>query len=95
MREPSIPIMGYVFVGITSVVLALVTVLDKGDVQQNMNSSESSTSMLPSIFSSSPSAEASPSMLSSLTTKQAGGKNHKTKSNKTSRLSKKSHKKND
>lgn len=50
MHESYIPIMGYVFVGATTMALALVTVLDKSGAQADNKSSVSSTSMLPNIF---------------------------------------------
>jgi hypothetical protein len=92
MREPPIPFMSYVFVGVTSVVLALVTVLDKGGAIEDNKSPESSTSMLPNIFSSSPSSsiDTSPSIFSSLKVEngsqsktdqiKTGGKKRKTRS---------------
>ena len=50
MHESYIPIMGYVFIGATTMALALVTVLDKSGAQADNKSSVSSTSMLPNIF---------------------------------------------
>ena len=101
MHSPPIPLMSYVFVGITSLVLALVTVLDTGATQTDNKSPESSTSMLPNIFSTKPATEPSSSMFSSLVpehgsaegTIKVGGKKRTTRSNKKHRLSRKSHKK--
>ena len=78
MREPGIPLMSYVFVGVTSVILALVTVLDKGGAQQDNKSPESSTSLLPNVFSASPvtAQESTPEPV------KTGGKKRKTRSNK-------------
>jgi hypothetical protein len=75
MREPGIPLMSYVFVGVTSLVLALVTVLDKGGAQQDNKSPESSTSLLPNIFSASPQQPAGEPV-------KIGGKKRKTRTNK-------------
>jgi hypothetical protein len=79
MREPGIPLISYFFVGITSVILALVTVLDKSGAQQDNKSAESSTSLLPNIFAAKPATE--PITYPSEPIKM-GGKKRKTKSNK-------------
>ena len=87
MREPGIPLMSYVFVGVTSVILALVTVLDKGGAQQDNKSSESSTSLLPNIFSASPTTETNVQEAAPYPNEpfRNGGKKRKTKSNKSTR----------
>jgi len=49
MYESPIPLVAYVLVGVTSSILAIVSVMDKQPSSQNSNSS--ATSMLPSIGS--------------------------------------------
>jgi hypothetical protein len=77
MREPGIPLMSYVFVGVTSIVLALVTILDKGGAQEDNKSPESSTSLLPNIFATTPATQDTVSE-----PVKTGGKKRKTRSNK-------------
>jgi len=93
MNENSLPFMTYVFVGVTSLALALVTVLDKSGAQADNKSPVSSTSMLPNMFSRSSSG---PSPSQSLSTNniaptsmfgepKIGGKKRKTKSRRSKR----------
>jgi len=74
MQNSSIPIMGYVFIGATTMALALVTVLDKSGAQADNKSSVSSTSMLPNIFNTT-----GPSTSISSQPIKVGGKKRKTR----------------
>jgi len=52
MNQERIPVLAYAFIGITSLVLAYATFLDKGtEIDSN---DKSATSMLPNVFSNSP-----------------------------------------
>jgi hypothetical protein len=52
MNNPPIPILAYTFIGITSLVLAYATFLDKSANESNNN--KTATSMLPDVFSKTP-----------------------------------------
>jgi hypothetical protein len=91
MYNESIPLLTYVFVGATALALAAVTILDKSGAQTDNNSTQSSTSMLPNIFSSKTEPEPTPSLLSTIgldktsTEEKVGGKKHRTRSNRKNR----------
>jgi hypothetical protein len=52
MNQEHIPVLAYAFIGITSLVLAYATFLDK--TSDNETDNKSATSMLPDIFSKTP-----------------------------------------
>jgi hypothetical protein len=52
MNQERIPVLAYAFIGITSLVLAYATFLDK--TSDNESDNKSATSMLPDVFSKSP-----------------------------------------
>jgi hypothetical protein len=52
MNQERIPLLAYAFIGITSLVLAYATFLDKAPESDSDN--QSATSMLPDVFSNSP-----------------------------------------
>lgn len=52
MNQERIPVLSYAFIGITSLVLAYATFLDKAP--DNETDNESATSMLPDVFSKTP-----------------------------------------
>jgi hypothetical protein len=52
MIQERIPVLAYAFIGITSLVLAYATFLDK--VSDNDSNDKSATAMLPDVFSNSP-----------------------------------------
>jgi hypothetical protein len=58
MNQERIPVLAYVFIGITSLVLAYATFLDK--VSDSDSDNKSATSMLPDVFSKSPVPEIEP-----------------------------------
>jgi hypothetical protein len=61
--EPSIPILAYAFIGITTLVLTYVTVMDNGSPNIQNNGPASMTSLLPSVGqSATPSASAQSSV---------------------------------
>lgn len=61
--EPSIPILAYAFIGITTLVLTYVTVMDNGSPNMQNNEPASMTSLLPSVGqSTTPSASAQSSV---------------------------------
>ena len=83
MHESYIPIMGYVFIGATTMALALVTALDKSGAQADNKSSVSSTAMLPNIFSN-----GQKSNLVSTIPVKVGGRKTKTRFSTKTRLTK-------
>ena len=56
MNNPPIPILAYTFIGITSLVLAYATFLDKSanNDSKNNKTAASATTMLPDVFSKTP-----------------------------------------
>uniref|UniRef100_A0A6C0D9U4 Uncharacterized protein n=1 Tax=viral metagenome TaxID=1070528 RepID=A0A6C0D9U4_9ZZZZ len=52
MNQERIPVLAYAFIGITSLVLAYATFLDK--TSDNNSNDKSATSMLPDVFSKTP-----------------------------------------
>jgi hypothetical protein len=52
MNQERIPVLSYAFIGITSLVLAYATFLDKAP--DNETDNESATTMLPDVFSKTP-----------------------------------------
>jgi hypothetical protein len=79
MQESHIPIMGYVYIGVTALTLALVTVLDKSGAQNDNKSPESSTSMLPNIFPTTKTATVEEEEEPAQSTKVGGRKKRKTR----------------
>ena len=53
MQEHSVPVLTYAFIGITTLVLTYVTLMDKGDANSISSNQNSATSFLPSPFTSS------------------------------------------